>query len=85
MEERKKRTIIAAGSYQHFLVWCRENERNPNDISVVYLSRPEVLLGRCLCVDCAEIVYYETFADHPNFLELSRAIRRAQAMGHIYD
>jgi hypothetical protein len=32
------RLVVLAGNYREFLFWCRENERNPRDRSLIYPS-----------------------------------------------
>lgn len=83
MEELQKPIVVLAGNYQNFSYWCRKHNVNPLDRNVTYINHPSQLRGRCICPDCVELIRYETFPEHQNFLEIYEVVERAKLMGHI--
>ena len=53
--ERVRKALVICIKYEDFVRWCRENGKNPH--KQVWVQTTRDLMGRCLCAECANIVW----------------------------
>lgn len=70
-ESRQRRIVFIGGTEREFVNFCWERGVPP--ATQIFVGTKYNILGRCLCEDCAEIVYGVTGGPiHPELLEQIR-------------
>lgn len=70
------RTYVGAASYEHFIGWCKDYEKDPRVDEVYYLHRTQQLDG--LNPKECQFILYPTFWEREDASELLHEINRME-------